>query len=207
MLTQSENLNCVLSMSQEHKAFLWTQAKTASSLATKVFENFGFQSYRIINNLPDFSNSVRGHHHTPCLFNGHENYIFISTLRNPYQQVFSEFLKRGKETIEDFRIHLEKKYQKTIINNEEFLTYTERLPDYTLKVENLYQDYMKIPFINKSNLAYSGELKKIIDLKINEGRVKLNWKNFYDQNIADMVYYNSSCYFDLFGYDKNSWKI
>jgi hypothetical protein len=33
------------------------------------------------------------------------------------------------------------------------------------------------------------------------------WKKFYTQQTADMVYYRMSRYFELFGYEKNSWQI
>ena len=31
------------------------------------------------------------------------------------------------------------------------------------------------------------------------------WKNYYTQQTADMVYYRMPRYFEMFGYDKNSW--
>jgi predicted nucleotidyltransferase len=82
-----------------------------------------------------------------------------------------------------------------------------RIPDYAVRLENLYEDYSKIPFIVESEYYKSGELKKAITQKVNvSNEDETLWKKFYTQEIADIVYYRMPRYFDLFGYDKNSWK-
>ena len=65
---------------------------------------------------------------------------------------------------------------------------------------------MKIPFVRDSELNRSGQLQKIISEQPNKQKINYNWKDMYNQKNADIVYYNNSYYFDLFGYDKNSWK-
>jgi hypothetical protein len=54
----------------------------------------------------------------------------------------------------------------------------------------------------------SGELEKQCKIKKNEKPeiFKRNWKDYYNQTIADLVYYNFSNYFEFFGYNKDSWK-
>lgn len=198
--------SCVLQISLLNKSFLWMQGKTATTLAVEILKHFDFKNYRIVNGKPNYDEIIKGHHHNPCFFNGHEEFKFIATIRNPYVQVFSEFPKNGKQTKSDFKEHLERKFQLDKPDVGKFWDYSNRLPDYVLRVENIDEDYLKIPFIRNSEIAKSGELKRIIDSKPNKTRFNYSWKDFYDQNTADLVYYNSSSYFELFKYDKNSWK-
>ena len=87
------------------------------------------------------------------------------------------------------------------------IDFSERIPDYSVRVENLYDDYSKIPFIVESEYYKSGQLKKDVEVKVNVSNEDENlWRNFYTQEIADIIYYRMPRYFELFGYDKNSWK-
>jgi hypothetical protein len=82
----------------------------------------------------------------------------------------------------------------------------ERLPDYFIRQENLYDDYVKIPFVRDSKLNECGILKELCDRKINKGPNKKPIKDYYNQETADIIYLNYKEYFDLCGYDKDSWK-
>jgi len=88
-----------------------------------------------------------------------------------------------------------------------------RKPDYTISVENLYSDYIKIPIIKNNEFYKSNTL----ELKVSEivGRpedydrinfLPSDWRDFYSKGVADIVYYYFVNYFEIFGYDKNSWK-
>ena len=206
MTNSSVVSNCVLQISPINKAFLWMQGKTATTLAVEILKEYGFNNFRIVDGKPNYYEIVKGHFHNPCFFDDHESFKFISTIRNPYIQVFSEFPKNGKQTKENFKIHLERKFQLDKSDVYNFWNYSKRIPDYILRVENVYEDYLKIPFIRESEFCKSGNLKSVIDSNPNKTPYNYDWRDFYDQNIADLVYYNSSDYFDLFGYDKNSWK-
>jgi hypothetical protein len=87
------------------------------------------------------------------------------------------------------------------------MDFTERVPDYPVRLENLYEDYSKIPFIVESDYFKSGELKNEVNKKINVSNEDENlWRKFYTQEIADIIYYRMPRYFELFEYEKNSWK-
>lgn len=203
-LFDETKLGCMLEISLEHNFFLWMPAKTGTTLAKKVLKNFGFHTYKIINGEIDLTEKYDMHVHTACLFSTHHQYQFIATIRNPYQTFISYFPNKSisKEKIKET---LEKKFLGSAVQNK-FFSYWERLPDYTISVENPLEDYLKIPFIAESELHKSGELKRIIDSKPNKSPFNYDWKDFYDKKLADLVYYNTSQYFDMFGYDKNSWK-
>ena len=197
-----------LNISEEFKSFIWIRQKTATSLASKILMNFGFKMYDVSGIKPIKINDEFIQQHDCFLFNGHQDYKFIATVRNPYSQLVSEYLfsnftENSEENyIKMFEQFLIKKFQ--VLDNRCF-SFQDRVPDYILRVENLYEDYTKIPFIESSEITKSGELRKLIDSNINRGRIITNWKKFYNKNLADLVYYNTSRYFELFNYNKNSY--
>lgn len=196
---------CALEISQDVNSFLWIQAKTASLLAKQVFSNFGFKTYQIRNGEVDFSNPLNSHVHAACLFRNHEHYNFIATVRNPYTRNFSEFIFNPQlKTKDDFKNFLEKKFQNEEIHS--FHKNWDRFPDYIIRAENPFEDYLKIPFIEKSEFAKSGELEKLVKSVPNKSRRNFNIKDYFDKDVADIIYYNTCKYFEMFGYEKNSWK-
>lgn len=89
------------------------------------------------------------------------------------------------------------------INYHEYLKIYK--PDYYIKIENLVDDIKNIPeFKNKkiNNKILLKNLKTEIDEINNED----DWRDLYNQDIADLVYNNLKEQFDMFGYDKDSWK-
>jgi hypothetical protein len=84
--------------------------------------------------------------------------------------------------------------------------FTQRVPDYFIRQENLYEDYIKIPFVRDSKLNTCGILEELCGRKMNEGSPKLKtYKEYYNQELADIIYLNYKEYFDHLSYDKDSW--
>ena len=82
-----------------------------------------------------------------------------------------------------------------------------RKPDYFIRLEHIFEDYSKIPFIRDSELFKSGELELKCKLPINKNTRNLTyWQDLYTQETADLIYYNFSKIFNEMGYDKDSWK-
>jgi hypothetical protein len=210
-----EELNSAINLSKQHKIILWLWKKCGTSHMAKIMNKYDFKYYRIENDsLTLIENNVVQKHYCN-LFHGHENYKILSAVRNPYSRFFSEytFNRRPEEFIyneinkENFRFFI---YQSTVysdIISNECVDFSQRIPDYPVRLENLYEDYSKIPFITNSEYFKSGELKKDVGIKINVSNENDSlWKKFYTQEIADIIYYRMPRYFELFGYDKNSWK-
>jgi hypothetical protein len=85
--------------------------------------------------------------------------------------------------------------------------HTIRKPDYIIRVESMLDDYLKIPHVKHTEYYKSGELEKDCLIKKNSSDyTNFDWRSLYNQNIADMVYYNYAQVFELGGYDRNSWK-
>jgi hypothetical protein len=193
----------LINLSVEHKFFLWNQKKTGSVLSSQVFRQFGLKCYYVKNGVVDF-NQQSSHSHQPCLFEGHENYTMIASIRNPYNSSFSEYADRKKEvSTEEFINYLEIKFHAR--QRDPFFSDWKRYPDYELKIENLMEGYSKIPFINESQYYKSGLLEQEINSKPNKNMFGHNWRNYFNKQIADLIYYNTSKYFTKFGYHKDSW--
>jgi hypothetical protein len=197
----------------DERFFVWTPPKTASITASIILPKLGFKCYNN-NGLhlePVFTESL--HNHSSNIFNGHENYSLITTLRNPYSLMSSYYIFFGKREelvsqddfinyLENFFYGLESKFKYLQCYN-----HSKRTPDYTVRVENMFEDYLKIPFIFESKLNHSGELSNLCNIKNNTTPSKItNWKLSYNQGSADIVYYNFAHIFELGGYDRNSWK-
>jgi len=192
-----------LNISEKHNCFLWTPAKTASTHAVHVFNYFEFSSFRC-----DYSRKIifqendhLTHEHELSLFLGHEEYKLISTIRNPYSilvSIYTFFKPNEFNSFEDFIFDYKVKPRENQMK--------ERVPDYFIRQENLYDDYIKIPFVRDSKLNECGILKELCDRKMNKGPNKRPIKDYYNQETADVVYLNYKEYFDLCGYDKDSWK-
>lgn len=193
------------------RMFAWTPPKTASHSATTILPKLGFEFY-IEDGKYLKPTSAQIHNHDCILCNGHEDYYFITTMRNPYTMMvplFTTTVESEKWTLDNFEMFLNRYFYGKEQPEMYFpcYNYSIRIPDYIIKVESMYEDYLKLPFVKQTNYYVSGELEKDCSVKQNSSDyTNLNWKSLYNQNIADMVYYNYAHIFEIGGYDKKSWK-
>lgn len=205
--------NIIISNIKE-KFFIWTPPKTASTTASIILGNLGFRLYKNEGiHLSPAAHFTFIHNHFANLFYGHENYSFVTTLRNPYTLFFSKYKSFGgrKEFIskDDFTYFLENYFygKDSEYKHLECYDYSRRVPDYIIRVENMFEDYLKLPFVLGTDFYKSGELLKNCETRNNKSDSNItDWKSLYNQNSADIIYYNFSHVFELGGYDKNSWK-
>lgn len=203
-------INLILANLSE-RMFVWTPPKTASHSAAIIFPKLGFELYTQDEKyLKPCSREIHNH---DCVFcNGHENYYFITTMRNPYTMMvplFKATLEREKWTKDNFEIYLNRYFYSEELPEMYFpcYNYSVRLPDYIIRVESMFEDYLKLPFVKQTDYYKSGDLQKDCSVKQNSSDyTDFDWKSLYDQNIADMVYYNYAQVFEIGGYEKNSWK-
>ncbi len=200
--------NYGLNISEEHKTFLWLWAKTGTSHMKQNLKYFGFNFYMFDGGKRSFLSKGITQQHTCQLFEGHEEYKLMVSARNPYPRYVSAYIMRkfsSKKFAEDsFKVFLEK----TLFENVNFdcVTFHSRIPDYFIRVENMFEDYSKVPFIVKTDYYKSGLMEEFCNKKINPSKIDVDWKDYYNQSIADLVFYNSQNYFEILDYDKNSWK-
>lgn len=152
------------------------------------------------------------HHHSKIIPKGYEDYDVIYTTRNPYERLVSVYYhtKRRSEENSPY-VKTYKTYFSNLVNNG-WLKVTDdfdfvKTPKYLLRLEHLYEDYIKIPFIRDSKLNQSGILYELCNKKIHVNTQETKpIKYYYTQDMADYVYETFKPYFDLTGYDKDSWK-
>jgi hypothetical protein len=202
-----------VNISEKYKYFTWTPERTGSTHFTDIITKLGFQSADIIDNkIISYRDNVR-HNHFCSLFENHWYYKFIVTTRNPYSMVISRTgassMKKNDNLQKEIEIRIENMMQNPVDNPFCCQCFQKRKPDYFIRLENLYEDWIKIPFVNTHELNLSGELEKLTGIRLNE---QINtedtnyWKKYYNKRIADLVYYNFPNNFELFGYDRDSWK-
>jgi hypothetical protein len=200
-----------INISEEYKTFVWSPQRTGSNHLTNIIKKLGFKSHYFEDDklvkVDDLE--LSGY----CkFFENHWDYSFILSTRNPYSTYASlagaghkDFTLENREIV---RNKMEYEFQFPKILGNCCHCFHIRTPDYFLKTESLYEDYLKIPFIKKHEITLSGELEKLCREKINSSpAVSENyWKKYYDQDMADLVSYNNVNIFELLDYDKDSWK-
>ena len=196
----------------EEKFFVWSPPKTASNTVYHILEKLKFNTYLSNDKSLVFYSEKPKHNHSTNIFFGHENFNLITTIRNPYRLMISKFVNFGGSrniNSESFLKFLQSWYYGDE-HESKYLNcynYSERSPDNLIRVESMFDDYLKIPFVKESDYYKSGELLNDCNMKYNSSEhLKIDWKSLYTQNSADMVYYNFAHIFELGQYNKNSWK-
>lgn len=184
--------------------YLILPMKSGTITASWIFTYFDFQTYtRNLETNTEFAN--------PAISTVHSFYLppetnepkIIMTIRNPYDRFLSRFLftwtKQEPPTPEDFDNHVIISIEKL---NPMYIIPEDINPTYIIHLENLYEDYMKIPFVKESNLNKSGVLQEILQKKINENRFKVEKEKFLTERNKELIYNFMKNQFELFGYEK-----
>jgi hypothetical protein len=224
---KEQKLNRIFLFSEEYNSFVWLPSKTGTNHCFNTLKLFGFKNHTYIEKTNIISpRNDMGYQHYPTRFPGDENYDLISTARHPYTRLVSFFkfsrcfkYKNSHSinyTMDEPLIERKLKFKNFldgIFNNPSIIhpalkCYTsDRIPDFYLRVENLYEDYIKIPFILSSDFNLSGELEKNCLTKENQNKIDLTpWQEYFDQFVADLIYSRTEKYCELLGYDKDIWK-
>lgn len=150
-----------------------------------------------------------------------KEFLFVSNFRNPYSRFVSIFhfqFPNEKRTIDNFKIFVEKK-----IWEEQYLTLKPDLqlsltgifekrqmfPNYLVKLENLYDDIINLPFVkNYVNDEFLTLMDSCVKKNgyLQEYRERASWQEHYDEKTANLVYEFLEKDFILGNYEKDSWK-
>ena len=198
------------SFSEKYNSFVWTPMKTASSHASFVFAHFDFITVSenlttgaIVNHSDDNINFGHSLQFPPK----HSDMFFICTIRHPYYRIFSLFSRKfinstKKPDVKEFEDFFHERIETDIEFTRTTNMFDLRAPDFILRSENLYEDYLKIPFILESKLNKCGILEDICNRKVNKGLTTLNPENYLTPSVKEKIYKMFQSHFDLFGYEK-----
>ena len=141
-------------------------------------------------------------------------YDVYLNIRNPYTLTISNWKNNQHKLSELPFSDFVKKYKGEcpFYHNPQEMDYVEHSKNKKIKKiirqENLYDDLTSIEFINGNENLLE---KKLIDIK-NKVKVyrgekikKLVDGNLYDEDLANIIYYNRRKFFEFGGYEKDSW--
>jgi hypothetical protein len=153
---------------------------------------------------------------------GKEHYKLIVNIRNPYSRSVSIFhinkTRSEKNHEKSFYDWVTKKKHD---HHDEFLNIyianqikkLPKEPDFYVRMENFQDDIRSLWFV-KENIDL---LEQTISYNIDKNRyssefdscgfsMKKSWKDYYDEEMSEIVYEKLKNEFLFFNYDKNSWK-
>ena len=188
--------------SLDYKVVSWTGHKTGSTTMVNILNELRFKFYKFDGENFEIVNDRPQRIHGCNSDSIPKGFKVLSSLRNPFSQIVSEYRYGSIENFYDFLI-------KTLSQKQSFSCFLFETwkPDYVVRMENMFEDYSKIPFVVESNFFKSGILKKLTQYKMNENPYgRNNWKDYYDEETADMVIQTFPYHFSDYLYNKNSWK-
>lgn len=141
------------------------------------------------------------------------DYDLISNVRNPYSRllsIYEIFCIHKKIQPNNFKSWVLGNHDKRLYQIDLYDTFSElnRIPTRFIRTEFLLEDLNELPFIKNEK---SEEFQSILYENILNNHYRSEvftepWQTYYDEELADAVYNSLKKDFDLFGYDKNSWK-
>ena len=198
-------------MSPKYNTFVWLPPKTGSSTLSWILAYFDFGWYKFNeknNNYEIFRNDLvhLGHSFKIPPFG---NMDLISATRNPYDRMVSYFrmtrlVTEKKSNRNEFELFLqnffEKEQNSVMFKSAEI--YNFKVPNYIIKLENLYQDLIEIPFIKNSKLNDCGILEEMCNKKIKNSFIDGYKDELYTLETKEKVYNHFKKDFELFGYER-----
>ena len=151
---------------------------------------------------------------------GKEDYKLIVNIRNPYSRMVSLYylhMYNSKQFNQVFDRWVKSNLSFSDYNKSFFilesLKQLPKLPDFYIRMENFEDDIKSLWFV-KENFDL---LEQTINDNIEKNRYltefeeygftkKNSWKEYYNEEIAEIVFLKLKGEFDFFNYDKNSWK-
>jgi len=192
--------------SENYKSQWWVPPRTGSRMLKKILDRLDFKS--------------EGHHEMTIK---DPNWDLNILIRNPYSRAVSYWLNRNEkryntDNFMDFSesIHNKQDYLRDLhVSNfkdpsREIIS--KKIKYYTLiKYETLFEDILMVPYI-KDNLHLLQQEISFFNLGHTPWRLDRPkelirpYYEFYNQDLADIVYTQKQSEFELGGYHRDSWK-
>lgn len=182
-------------LSEKYKCEWVAPERTGSRKVAEILSYYGFTN----NGSPLYRPNNHAHSHqgpNEAL----KDYTLICNARNPYGRTYSiykNFFSRMPENNDiTFKVYLQNhvKISRTFrsVVNPTF----DKLPDYIIRLENMFDDLLKLPFISDS-LS-----KKQLEMLCHHEKPIEDWEQFYDEESKEIVYNLTKHHFDIWGYEK-----
>lgn len=182
--------------SEKYKCDWIAPERTGSRKVSEILSFYGFKH----NNRPIYEYGKYNYAHEVMLNSIPKEYKIICSARNPYSKVLSLFKNfyenstdKSKDSFKKYVINDLPKGQmiKMVIN-----PVLNKVPDYILRLENLTEDLLKLPFIHDVLTT------KQVELLSSHGKQLESWEEYYDDEMKEIVYLYTKQHFDMFGYKK-----
>jgi len=227
------SLRTFVNFSEKHKCFSITQPRTASRNLTRILKLYDFDTYLLNKGELIFVHPNPTHNHTTELMNNHLDYDIILSCRNPYsyfsngfriQQLKKDLLISTYDLKDEYYEYMSEIIFKTSTylwqkgyESEGIPSLLNRTIKYRIKVENFEESLMKVPFISNSDPEKISEVSKFCNEKLGKTMPSDNilWREFfpedfrlyYNQRNADLIYENYESMFKVMDYHKDSWML
>jgi hypothetical protein len=189
--------------SEKYKYQWWGQPRTASRAMIPIQNKLGF---------------IDTNHHNCTITN--PNWSTIISIRNPYSRMVSFWiLRHGLKHLEQARIDFEEfvkcKNEYYNIRGNHLWNPISRLKRlsgqvFTIRVENLVEDLMRIPLIEENFSSVEWELKLLSSVNSYRDNHLIDlgkpYSEYYTEELANIVYEKKSEEFTIWNYDSESWK-
>lgn len=195
-------------ISFELNSFIWLPPKCASTTLSWIFRYFDFDKYSFsVDKFIPINNPTIHLGHSTNFPPNHENFIFICSIRNPYDRIMS-YLKsaygrtKNLQSVEFFRPTLNRNINEidTPFNNHLKL-FQNRKPDFIIRTENIFEDISKIPFVYNSPIYNCGVIEKMCKKKINNSP-EFDFGNFFSKEEILKINEINHLIFELGNYEK-----
>ena len=135
----------------------------------------------------------------------YSDYKIIMCVRNPYSKFVStwQWAIEGNDTFEKYVLS-DYNWNDVEIHTIDICKKYNRSVDFLFKYETIDSDVLKLPYDLEYNLIkeniYKSNLKRLNDGKYSD------YKFYYNQELADIVFERNQNIFEFFGYERDSWK-
>lgn len=180
----------------EKYGFQWiAPERTGSRKVAEILSYYGFTNNG--NKVFHFGNYHHSHNYDPTL---NIDLDVICSCRNPYSRVLSLYKNYYEshpiKSPENFKKYLVEDLPKGQMLKMIMNPKLERKPNFVLRLENLTQDLLKLPFIldvlTERQVKLMSSHEKMID----------EWESFYDEENRGIIYNLVPEQFNFFGYEK-----
>lgn len=182
-------------ISEKYKIQWIAPERTGSRKLSEILSYYGFTNNG--DKVFNFGKFNYSHYYDPTKY---MDYKILCSVRNPYSRVLSLFknfyktdTEKNKDSFKSFLINgLSSGGMRQMVLNPVL----DRNPDYIVRLENMEEDLLKLPFI------FDVLTESQIKLLVIHGKTIEPWEDYYDDESKNIVYNLIPNQFNFFGYEK-----